>query len=156
MRLHESRLDPAATTDRALATVHRLWREKRGARAVPLRSDIDPSDLKPVLGMLSLVDVRRRPLRFTFRLNGSQHNASFNFRDATGRSLDEVEPPAYRRMVERHWREALELGEPTLYAIELEHEGLRVAYTRLVAPLSVGGDEIDILLICAAEASSQV
>jgi hypothetical protein len=64
------------------------WHEKRGTRAMPSRADITPLELKGVLGWVLLLDVERTPLRFRFRLVGSEIT-TIRGMDLTGRYLDE-------------------------------------------------------------------
>lgn len=65
------------------------WHQIRGTRAMPSRADIDPLRLKGVLGWVLLIDVEWDPLRFRFRLIGSEIT-SIRGVDLTGRYLDEV------------------------------------------------------------------
>ena len=40
--------------DPALRDLHRYWTARRGTRRWPARDDVDPLDLKPLLGRLAL------------------------------------------------------------------------------------------------------
>lgn len=46
------------------------WSKKRAGRAMPSRSDIDPADLKTILGNLVMMDVHHDPLDFEARVVG--------------------------------------------------------------------------------------
>src|SRR5690606_41832442 len=66
----ESDLDPR------LKNLLRYWNDKRGDRALPSRADIDPLELKQVLGNILLIgvvrsDAHERGRRFRCRLFGT-------------------------------------------------------------------------------------
>jgi PAS domain len=50
--------------DPLLQRLYDYWDEKRRARAMPSRADIDPLEMAFILGYVSLVDVLYAPLRF--------------------------------------------------------------------------------------------
>jgi len=87
-------LDPGLSFQNPLLVeLHRYWLNRRGERAIPRRSDIDPLDreLRPHLGYIVLTDVVE-PERFRFRLVGSTLTKIVG-RDSTGKYLDEVYSP---------------------------------------------------------------
>jgi hypothetical protein len=65
------------------------WDLKRAGRPWPLRADIDPADIKPLLPNIMLVDIMRQPFRVRYRLVGTEiaHVAHFDF---TGHFLDQL------------------------------------------------------------------
>src|SRR3546814_3977231 len=65
---------PAIQLDKpALQQLYAYWDDKRAGRPYPTREDIDPLELKFILGCLLLLDVERKPgLRFRYRLFGSE------------------------------------------------------------------------------------
>lgn len=65
------------------------WDRKRAGRPWPLRSDIEPADIKPLLPNIMLVDITREPFRARYRLVGTEiaHVAHFDF---TGHFLDQL------------------------------------------------------------------
>src|SRR5579885_545802 len=71
-----------------LAPLYRYWQEKRGARALPARRDIDPLEMGPaLLPHLMLGDLLERGARVRFRLVGTLVVKRFGF-DPTGKYLD--------------------------------------------------------------------
>jgi hypothetical protein len=94
-------LDPGLSFESPLlAQLHRYWLNRRGERAMPGRSDIDPLDpeLRAHLGYIVLTDVVE-PARFRFRLVGSTLTDIVG-RDSTGKYLDEVYSPTdYEHMI---------------------------------------------------------
>jgi len=65
------------------------WHAKRGRRAAATRGQIDPSDIPALLPIVFLVDVEHDPLRFRFRLVGTEFCEKFG-RDFTGARLEDV------------------------------------------------------------------
>lgn len=73
----------------ALRQLYAYWDDKRGDRPYPARQDIDPLDLKFILGCLLLLDVEHGArLRFRYRLFGSEI-ARHQGIDMTGKFTDE-------------------------------------------------------------------
>ena len=64
--------DPVTSGDEALRRLYQYWLERRGARAFPSRSDIDPLDFVYALGRVSIVEIMPGPKRFRYRLVSSQ------------------------------------------------------------------------------------
>ena len=58
--------------DRRLIRLYQYWLQKRGARSMPSRADIDPLDMRFILGHLMLIDVRHPGPEFRIRLQGSE------------------------------------------------------------------------------------
>src|SRR5258707_2720250 len=78
------------------------WQVRRRERTLPARRDFDPLDLKYILGKLLLVDVERQPLRFRFRLVGTEL-ARRSGVELTGRTLDDYPSPEYREVIRRRY-----------------------------------------------------
>jgi hypothetical protein len=68
------------------------WERKRGARAMPARSDISPAELKDHLGWVMLLDVLPGARDFRYRLIGTLVTQYFSA-DATGRTVMEAFAP---------------------------------------------------------------
>ena len=75
--------NPASATHDALREAKRYWDEKRGGRRIASRSDIRPSDLKPWLPQIILVDVMPEAKDFRYRLIGTKLRPYFPS-EATG------------------------------------------------------------------------
>lgn len=74
----------------SLRILYAYWDQKRGARAMPARGDIDPIDLKPLLPVLMLIDVVPDERRYVYRLVGTRE-AEMRGKDPTGKSVSEAE-----------------------------------------------------------------
>lgn len=86
--------------------LHDYWNAKRGGRAMPRRSDIDPSEIKRLLPYVLLGEFAGDPVRLRYRLVGTEVVAVYGI-DFTGQWLDEIDfgeqveggwPLQYRRM----------------------------------------------------------
>jgi len=69
--------------DPRLDRLYAYWRNKKGERLAPSRSDLLPSEITPDLPVINLSDVRREPLGFRHRLVGTEIVERLG-RDATG------------------------------------------------------------------------
>jgi hypothetical protein len=122
------------------------WCAWRGNRAFPSRQDFDAPSLKYLLGRINLIDVLHQPLRFRWRLHGSEVARRVG-RDLTGRFLHDVERPDFRELTQREYGATVDHRTPQCFV----HEGLlddRVFdYEMLVLPLSDDGTEINMLLV---------
>jgi hypothetical protein len=72
-----------------IRALHVYWTAKRGARAMPTRGDIDPSEIKALLPNLIIVDIEADPFRVRYRLLGTKVVMESG-NDFTGRYLDEL------------------------------------------------------------------
>ena len=115
---------------------------------LPGRQDIDPVDLRSILACLCLYDVQADPLRFRYRLIGTDAVAKIE-EDFTGRWLDEVHPTfkssdAYadftgvslRRQPLAYYR-----GPPLFHTYKKY-----VTLERLLLPLARDGNTVDMML----------
>jgi hypothetical protein len=66
------------------------WEGKRGHRAMPCRSDIDPAEIKHLLPSLLIGDLLQDPLRVRYRLAGTHICEAFGF-NVTGRWLHDLD-----------------------------------------------------------------
>jgi hypothetical protein len=122
------------------------WLSIKPERGLPGRQHLDPVDIPHILSNVWLIDVRRNPARFTFRLVGTGVVEYFGS-DPTGRPLDEVfvdfeQTVAYKdfcRVVEEgrpRWRR----GAPVLYHLE---KFSRIE--RVYLPLARDGQDVDMI-----------
>jgi len=73
-----------------LQLIYAYWLEKRGARPMPRRSDLDPTEIPPrLLPGITLVDVVPDHRRYVYRLVGTME-AEVRGYDPTGRSVAEA------------------------------------------------------------------
>jgi hypothetical protein len=133
-------------TSPVLLRLHRDWQERRAGREFPSRSDFDPVDLKYLLGSLSLIEVRHQPLRFRFRLHGSD-NVSHVGMDLTGKDLDSFPYDQTRTLIQAHYEAVVVERRPVGRTRNGAFTDGRVwRYEILVLPLSSSGATIDMLM----------
>jgi hypothetical protein len=69
---------------------HEYWKARRSAEhPVPLRTDVDPMDLRELLPNIVVIEVEQAPQRFRYRLVGTRV-VEFNNLDFTGAYLGTV------------------------------------------------------------------
>src|SRR5580704_13511381 len=91
--------DPESVEAPVLEFYLQYWRAKRGSRALPLRSELRPSEVKAHLGSMALVEALPETDDFRFRLIGT-HVASHLLAHATGRTIRETYATAETSYVE--------------------------------------------------------
>ncbi len=130
-------------------TVFAYWRARAGAKPIPARGDIDPIiDLGHIVQHLFLVDVERDPLRFRFRLVGTEV-ADHVGKDMTGKYLDQlVEFDAQYARVKPDYETTVERRAATVSPVRfLTKDGRRhINYERLLLPLSDDGRTVNMIL----------
>jgi hypothetical protein len=118
---------------------------KRAGRAFVARADIDPLELKFILGNLLLFDVLYDPLRFRYRLVGSHLAARRGF-DMTGKLLDEHPDPVVAEAVRRNLVKIIETRAPTLVTVDAPIDNVPGWYESLGVPLSDDGSIINMVV----------
>lgn len=137
--------ETAAPRIRALYDYWRAIHPRDGG--LPGRRHLDPLDIPRLLPNIWMIDVRRQPLRFRFRLVGTEI-VRFTGHDATGQWLDQVYPgyehseafAAHRGCVlhgRPGYRKSVASLTPRRRSVEAE---------RLYLPLAEDGMTVDILL----------
>ncbi len=139
-------VDVAALTNPALQRLHAEWNLRRRATQLPARADFDPAEMKYILGNLSLVEVRRHPLRFFYRVHASNIAVRTGF-DMTRKFLDQNPDARHRMLILDHYLRTLDERQPI--AARREHRFTdRVALNceALSLPLASDGRTIDMLM----------
>jgi hypothetical protein len=127
--------------DRVLA----YWREKKAARELPSRADIDPLEIAKSLPRVMMVEVSHNPPEFRYRLAGTGLFAMHG-EELTGKLARDLEPPEFGALIHGHYSEAVARRAPMLHVIELTVDSLTTSYARIILPLSSDGQVIDRLL----------
>ncbi|HNB26060.1 MAG TPA: PAS domain-containing protein [Alphaproteobacteria bacterium] len=121
------------------------WDRIRGLRAMPARVDFDPLDVRYALGFLSIIEVRRAPLRFYFRLDGTKQVELFGI-DCTRRYLDEAMPRDHAAMAGDSYRDVVECRAPRYHARKIRFHERIIDYEVLILPFSEDGARVDQLM----------
>ena len=132
--------------DPLLRRLYDYWNEKRGERRMPSRADIDPVEMRFILGSLMVADVLRGPLRFFVRLHGTELARRSGY-ELSGKMLDELPQPQFRALTHRSWTKAVDTRAPFHAIRDRVLDGRSARYEALILPLSRSGDEVDMLLV---------
>lgn len=135
----------SSITDDNLRRLYRYWSGKCGTRRFPARRDIDPLDFAYVLGWVTLVDVTYNPMRFRFRLYGSELAHRIGT-DLTGTFADQHPSRDFGAMLQRSWQEVVDRGEPICVRYERDLHGRKRQWEALRLPMSSDGTVIDMLI----------
>jgi hypothetical protein len=126
-----------------LRKLQAYWEDKRADRPYPGREDIDPLDLRFIIGSLLLIDIEPEPLRFRYRLFGTEIAQRQGF-DMTGKYLDQHPWPELAAMARQTYIGVIESGKPAL----IQRHGLiddqYVDHLSLILPL--GHSRVEMLL----------
>jgi hypothetical protein len=141
-------------SDPLLQRVYEYWSQLRGARRMPSRAQVDPSEIRPVLGYLMLMDVMHRPITFRVRLQGTEL-ARWLGSDLTGKMLEELRPADLRSLIRECLAQCVAIRAPLYKAGRHLINGAPRLYSTLVLPLSADDQNVDKLLValrCAEKA----
>ncbi|MDZ7712784.1 MAG: PAS domain-containing protein [Rhodovibrio sp.] len=122
----------------ALRELADYWLAKRGDAAMPRRVDIDPVDLRSHLPRLILADVLRTPLRFHFRVVGTELEHQLGQR-YTGTTIDETAGAFFKP-----YQVVAEQTRPTREYVSYNFDdgGPIGEFERLLLPLSEDGENV--------------
>lgn len=140
---------PPPTADARLQLLYRHWLGLHPAPGLlPGRQHLDPTALPTaLLPFLWLVDIQRAPLRFRYRLLGTEHVRVLG-RDHTGHWIDEAHPEFLGSAAYGQFVAAAERGE---VGYRSGHTGIILpkdyrSMERLILPLARDGRTVDMLL----------
>ncbi|HXS39316.1 MAG TPA: PAS domain-containing protein [Stellaceae bacterium] len=132
--------------DPILAAAYQYWQGKRGGRSMPRRSDIEPSEIVPLLPNLLIVEVLGGGKRQRYRLVGTAIVEAFGV-EFTGKYLDQVFSGEQLRSHEENYR-IIAREKCTLLLSRRYHSpsGGELVCHRLVMPLSEDDRTVNQLL----------
>lgn len=142
---------PLPPCDDRIDELYRYWLALRPTSGMlPGRQHFDPSKVTRLLPWILLVDVERDPLRFKFRLVGTE-NARVKGYDATGEYLDARVPDFAAQPTYPQWLATAERSEVAY------QRGLPVRHVpkdyieseRVLLPLARNGRDVDMVLMLA-------
>lgn len=131
--------------DHRLRRLYEYWQRERGMRPLPSRTDIDPRQLKFLLGYLSLLDVLKEPLRFRVRLQGTELGWWLGG-DFTGRTLDQLPASQLAAVIHQRLANAVNTAAPCHHRGEEIIADLPRRYEALILPLATDGMTVNMLL----------
>jgi hypothetical protein len=122
------------------------WDAKRAGNPLPSRAAIDPLDFSYVLANVALVDVLRDPLRYRFRVVGTEI-VNRDGTDLTGKSTEDHPLPEYRMLLRQTYTDVVTAGAPAVFERERMMDNKIRRYEVLYLPLASDGVTIDMLLV---------
>jgi len=114
---------------------------------LPGRQHVDPAAIAGLLPQLFLVDVERAPLRFKYRLVGTEYVQMMG-RDLTGEYLDAVHP-GFPGLILEQYIEAVEQHRPAYRKGPVMFANAKKNYLtveRLIVPLARNGVDVDMIM----------
>jgi hypothetical protein len=139
---------PERIVDPRLRALFDYWRARADARAMPARRDIDPADFVALLSAVALVDVLYDPLRFRYRLVGTQIVERLG-REMSGRWVSEIPRPQLREATMRDYELVVRQRAAVLDHGDDIYDTRRIRYEILRLPLSEDGVLINMILTAA-------
>lgn len=139
-------MPPSIADDPILSSLWRYWDAKRGRRRMPLRNEIDPSEIPRLLPYLQLVE-HVEGKGFRYRLTGTAIAQGYGF-DATGKFTHEILSPARHAVASRHYALAFESGRPLFTRnLHVKSGCLLLVVSQIILPLSLDGARAGMLLL---------
>jgi PAS domain-containing protein len=140
---------PPPTADGRVRQLYEYWRKIHPpGGGLPGRQHIDPTAMPTaLLPFVWLADVQRAPLRFRYRLLGTEQVRVLG-RDFTGCWIDEAHPDFPGSAAYAQFAAAAERGQAgyrsghTLIILPKDYRSME----RLILPLARDGNEVDMLL----------
>ena len=130
-----------------LRQLYAEWQKWRGDRELPSRTDFDPVELRYMMGRLSLVEVHHDPLRFRYRVHGTEIADRLGY-DMTGKNLEAWPDDAHRQQIRDYFGQIVTSRAPRIQHRErMVSHGRILRYCALALPLSAVGTRVDMLLI---------
>lgn len=130
-----------------IAKIFRYWLSKGRNEQLPSRKDIDPVDIPDLLPKVQLVDVERNPLRFRYRLVGTEL-VERRGNDPTGK---DVASAFYGADLQRVLENYTYVTDTQVFQYSntkfQEPRGWYVSLERIYLPLSEDGETVDKILV---------
>jgi hypothetical protein len=139
----EDRAPPV--TDRRLIRLYQYWLAQRGARRMPSRADIDPVEMRFILGYLMLIDVSQPGPEFRIRLQGSELSWWIG-QELTGMNLSDVRTLDLEALARRQFEHVVANATPLGWIGNDSIDGIRRHYQAIILPLSSEGTFVDLLI----------
>jgi hypothetical protein len=141
--------DPGpAISDPRLRALYTYWRQKKGERIAPCRTDIAPEEIAELLPWVFLIEMQGERLRF--RLVGTSVAAEYGDK-LTGMHIDEVDldPDTKAQIAREYQKAAREIVAIASHWNYTKKDGRELDYERLILPLSADGKIVNMFL-CGA------
>lgn len=156
-RVNRARRSPAAVSvaiaynvgrtihDRRLRRLYEYWLDRCGGRAMPARTDIDPIEMRFILGHVMLLDVLPPVPRFRVRLQGSELTWWIG-RELTGRTIEPGPGRELETLAQERLAGVVSSRAPFGWIGDHAIDDIPRRYEALILPLSANGSSVDMLL----------
>ena len=123
------------------------WEERRGGRAFPRRSDVDPIDLKFMLDRIALTEVHGEPgrLRYRLRVVGTFWYRLLGF-ESTGMWMEDWPHSNQRKLSEDFYAALIEGRRPRFARRDIILDDQLLHYEIMLLPLSEDGDRVSMII----------
>jgi hypothetical protein len=136
---------PLEIVDRRLQRLHEYWQKERGERPLPARTDIDPVELRFLLGHLLLLDVLDEPRQFRVRLQGTELERWVGG-NLTGKTLDQLPSRQLEAIALECLARTVEAKAPYHKIGEQIIDEMPRRFEALILPLAADGVVVNMLL----------
>jgi hypothetical protein len=137
---------PLEIADSLLQQLHAYWTTIRGACRMPSRAQVDPADMRFILGQVMMIDVTDRPAGFKVRLQGTELAWCLGS-DLTGKTLEGLRSTGLRALLRECFAQSVITLAPVHQTSRQNHDGVPRLYSVLVLPLSADDRHVDKLLV---------
>jgi hypothetical protein len=130
-----------------IRSIYDYWDRKRQSRNMASRDDIDPIEIPELLPRIQLIDVEGAPVRFRYRLVGTELVTRRGF-DPTGMEVDAAFYGADAQRVLSNYAYVTE-NKTHQYSRTVfeERRGWNVWLERIYLPLSQDGESVNMILV---------
>jgi hypothetical protein len=139
---------PEAELDPRLKGLLDYWRGKCSPGRLPARADIDPLELKSLLGNINLIEVVPQPdgtRRFRYRLFGTEF-VFYHGGDLTGQWIDQIGNAVYRQELAALYEHVVATGATPMLSYDYILDSRRHRFQAVILPLASDGRDIDMIL----------
>lgn len=130
----------------ALHWLFDYWVSRHREGRLPARSALDPVDMKALLGSMLLIDVLREPLRFRYRLVGTNLVERTKV-DLTGKMVAEHPDPSFRDVILGVYAQVTSTARPYAVMRNIIMDDRLRHYQALHLPLADDGAVVDTILV---------
>lgn len=138
---------PNGISDPRLKSLYGYWSDKKGARGLPGRKDIDPLEMKDWLGNLMLIEFPGDITTYRIRLDGTNLEHYYGSR-RTGRGIETLTSEEERDLIMEQYRPVIDEKQPAYIESDfINSDGVFSRQAKLILPLSSDGDRVDMVLV---------
>lgn len=129
-----------------LAALLSMWLERCETDRLPARASFDPLDMRAFLGRIVMFDVLADPLRFRFRLVGTDWVRQFGF-DPTNTFVEDFPRVQSRAFIQKILTRSVTERLPLMVRRSVIINSEYFRYGMLLLPLASDGQKVDVILI---------